>query len=116
MNLLADNMRARAKELDAAFQQEIKEKNVDVDLVRVIKAAVVPELMLALADTFEVLENQEPLDGQMARLQKFAKRNQAVREAAASGDWDAIDRILSNGIGGGAEGNTDGSDSGEVEV
>jgi hypothetical protein len=99
MSVIADKMRKRAGDLDAALQQTLNTKpTIDADLVRATKAAVVPELLMTLADMLDVLENQETLDGTLGRLQKIAKRNNAVRLAAAKGDWDAIDRIASGDI------------------
>jgi hypothetical protein len=95
MSVLAASMRQRAADLDKALNQILSTKpNVDGDVVRAVKAAIVPELLLVLADMLDVLENTQTLDGTLGRLQQIARRNNAVRLAAANGDWDAIDRIV----------------------
>lgn len=98
MGVISDKLRSRSGELNASLQQILDTKLVDTNLVRAVKCAVLPELLNSLADMLDVLENQETLDGTLGRLQKIAKRNQAVRLAAAKGDWDAIDRILDGDI------------------
>ena len=95
MGVLSDQMRSRAVELDKALTQMMNTKpSIDGDTVRAVKASVLPELLIYLADMLEALENVYTLNGTYTRLQQHIRKNQEVREAAARGNWEELDAIL----------------------
>ena len=98
MGVLSDQWRNRAAELNAALEPLLKSSAVTLELVQAVKAAVVPEVLLALADLLQVLESTPEQEAATRRLQKIVQRNEEVRLAAVrainEGKYDDFDRIV----------------------
>lgn len=97
MGVLTDKWRARVEELNQALVPLLKKSTVVAEQVEATKAAIVPELLLAIADMLQVLESTPEQNAGMRRLQKIVQRNEQIRLAAAKalkdGNWAEFDRI-----------------------
>lgn len=98
MGVLSDQWRSRAEELNQALESLLKNVGVTPAQVQATKAAVLPELLLNLADMLDVLEAAPNTDTKVKRARAVAVRNNHIRMAAATGDWSAIDRIIDEAI------------------
>lgn len=70
------------------------------------------KLYHALADMVEYFEGKEQLDPKIAQRKAILERNEAIRKAAARGDWDEFDKLSagsSNEQGGDKESTSNGS-------
>lgn len=98
MGVLSDKWRERAEELNLALEPLLKMVGVTAAQVQATKAAVLPELLLNLADMLDVLEAAPHTDSKIKQARAVAARNNHIRMAAATGDWGAIDRIINDAI------------------
>lgn len=98
MGVLSEQWRKRAEELNAALEPLLKQVGVTAAQVQATKAAVLPELLLNLADMLDVLEAAPHTDAKIKKARAIAARNNHIRMAAATEDWDAIDRIINDAI------------------
>lgn len=98
MGLLSQQWRERADELDKASKPLLESLGVVPAQVQAVKAVVLPELMLAMADMLDVLEASPAADKQTQTARERMQRNQRIRTAAATGDWDVIDRIINDAV------------------
>lgn len=120
---LADELRQRSKDTAASantlFESddfEISVKKQSLFVIGQVKAS----LFSTLAEVLEELDYNARAREQTSQWDKRAevlKRNEAIRRAAASGDWDEYDRIVKGGelaTGGNASGGSStGSDGAE---
>jgi hypothetical protein len=98
MGLLSDNWRKRAAELEAALVPIMQSPAVQPAVIQAVKAAVLPELLSSMADMLDVMEAVPELNAKVDATRARMERNHVIRRAAATGDWNAIDRIIDDAI------------------
>lgn len=100
MGVLSKQWRQRAEELNSALPPLMDNPAVPAALIQAIKAVVVPELLLGMADMLDVLEAGPAADTATQQARAKMERNQRIRLAAAKGDWDVIDQIINEAVDG----------------
>lgn len=98
MGALSEQWRARAEELNSALPPLLESAGVIPAVVHATKASVLPELLLNLADMLDVLEAAPATDAKTQDARARMQRNHLIRRAAATGDWDAIDKIIEDEV------------------
>ena len=98
MGDLSETWRERAKELNTALPTLLQKPNVHLETVQAVKAAILPEVLLVLADLLQVLESTPEQIAATRRLQRIVQRNEEVRLSAVralnESKWDEFDRIV----------------------
>lgn len=98
MSGLADDFRLKAKAQVQATGVLIE--NLDQQqkgLVAAIVGQVNGALYMALADMLDYQAREATLDVGLARMAANLKKTDAIRKAAASGDWNEYDRLVAGG-------------------
>jgi hypothetical protein len=108
---LADEFRTRAKEHRDAANSLIDASAILTDRNHVAATVghVTAQLYTALADMEDYHHRAEEVESATARRRAILERNDAIRKAAARGDWDEFDRLT--GIESDASGSTSGGDA-----
>ena len=91
---MTDKLRERAKVHAAAVAELAEKQKSNADLVAFIAAAVLREVLPAIADAIDYMSAADQHNKTVTTLQKIMARNQAIREATATGDWDALASII----------------------
>ena len=94
MNVLARQWKERAELYRTELPSLLKNPAVSPELIAAVKAAIMPDLLDAMADMMLLNNAQARRESVTTVLRAAAERNNRVREAAAKGDWDAISRII----------------------
>lgn len=97
-NNLGDMFRARAKEYRDAANSVLEAPGFGTDpkiLVTVIVGHVHANTLECIADLSEYLRSADQLDANALRRRAILEKNNAIRQAAARGDWAAFDRLTS---------------------
>ena len=88
----AAQQRAASSVLVDADDFEQKPRNQVAAIVGQLNATIYD----ALADTIDYLRGGEKIDMLADRRRAILERNDAIRRAAASGNWDEFDRLTGN--------------------
>jgi hypothetical protein len=109
MTDLAQDFERRAKEQTEAAQTLIEAADFNTDPKKqtlFVVGKVTGKFLHALAELTAYLKATDQLDEAAARRQEIVERSNAIRTAAALGNWDEVNRLAA-GFGGG-----EGSDGG----
>lgn len=98
MGSLSKQWRDRAEELDSALPPLMSSAGVIPGVIQATKAAILPELLLTMADLLDVLEAAPVADAKTQQARDVMQRNHRIRSAVAAGDFDALNGIIDEAV------------------
>lgn len=101
MSSFSDKYRAKAKEQRAAATVIVQGAEIHKDVVKQVAAVVAmcdANIMDAIADLADHLDDRKPIDPDAALRDAILKRNDAIRQAASvaaiTGDWSEFNKLV----------------------
>ena len=100
MATLADNFRAKAKQYIDASSVLLASDEYKTDVTKqisIVVAQVNANTFQSLADIVDWHDRGNRVGGMIDRAGLLLKKNDAIRKAAASGNWDEFDKLVNGG-------------------
>jgi hypothetical protein len=97
VNLFSSELHRRASDQRAAAAVMLESVDLGTEPKKQVTAIVgfcTANVLDALADVLDYLRESPGLDAKMAERRKIMERNDAIRRAAAKGDWAEFDRLV----------------------
>jgi hypothetical protein len=97
MNALATKFRESAREKSDLADKIMAETSFAADpknQITVVVGKVVAHMLVALADVLEFQDGARQIDGKAERRRQSLEKNDAIRRAAAAGNWDEFDQLV----------------------